>query len=427
MRGVTGRITTCAVALLLPVLAAAQQNQTLRDRDPYLDDARRLADELQDANFRWRRFYLLSRFRLAEVTLGGPVYVPTGSERQSLSFGVETLQRLYFVPHRKIIVAAEATPSYAFFEAQDASGETTNGQFNYNLRGDVHLLFNHLYLDAYTERSDQLRSYVADINRLATARRDETGVKGELKYSSRTSAMFSARVGEITHPRDRFQPSDAIVGDDVIAIPIQRLDRDEVSGRLSLIHHTLPRTSFFAAGETSDYSFHEAEERDSSRRWIGAGFIYDSGRSVVRFEAGPARLDFDDPAVDDFEGIVGGLSATREHRRWTARASWNRDIGFALGEANPYFVNDLAGVSADFSATRRLTLRIASARQTDRYERPVGGVKRRDDTTFSTVGFRHASRRLNTGLDIGWYERNSNLGIEEDSGIRYVLHLSFTP
>ena len=34
---------------------------------------------------------------------------------------------------------------------------------------------------------------------------------------------------------------------------------------------------------------------------------------------------------------------------------------------------------------------------------------------------------VNAPARVGWYERNSNLGIEEDSGIRYVIHLSFTP
>lgn len=427
VRGGTKLVVACAVALLMPVMGDAQQDQTLRDRDPYLDDARRLTEELQDANFRWRRFYLLSRFRLAEVSFAGPVDIPAGGESQRLSFGVETLQRLYFVPHRKVILSAEAVPSYAFFEARNAEGDTTNGQFNYNVRGDAHFLLNHLYLDVYGQRSDQLRAYVSDINRLATARQEEFGVRGELKYSSRTSAMFSARTAETTHPRSRFQPSRPAPGDDVVPIPVQQLDRDEVGGRVSLLHRTLPRTSFFAAGEASSYSFHQSESRDANRFWAGAGMLFDSGRTQIRVEAGPARLDFEDAAVDDFAGVIGTFSATRQHRRWSTRASWNRDVGFALATENPYFLSDVAGVSGDFQATRRLTLRVATAWQTDRYDQPVSGIERRDDISFSTIGFRHSTRILQTGLDVGWYERRSTAGIEEDSGIRYVVHLSLTP
>ena len=424
MGGVRQRVATWILALALPVVAVAQQDQTLRDRDPYLDNTRRLTEELQQANFRFGRFYLLSRFRLAEISFAGPVYVPAGEDREGLSFGVEAPQRLYYVPHRKVIFSAEATPSYAFFDAEDASGKRTNGQFNYRLRGDLHLLFNHLYLDLYTQRADELRAHVADLNRLATTREDETGIAGELKYSSRTSAMFSARVRELRYPTDRYQPGNI---EDIIPVEIQDLDRDETNARLSLHHRTFPLTSLFVAGEGSEYSFESAPERDSSRRWLGAGLLFDSGRTEFRAEAGPATLDFVDPALEDFEGIVGGASVARQHRRWAARASWNRDVGFALAAANPYFNSDVRGVNFDFYATRRLTLRLASAWQTDSYDRPVDGIRRQDDIMFSTIGFRHGTRRFQTGLDVGWYERESNTGVEEDSGIRYVVHLSFTP
>ena len=425
MGGMRRRLTTCVLALALPAVASAQTPQTLRDRDPYLDSARELTEELQEANFRFGRFYLLSRFRLAEVSFAGPVYVPAGEEREGLSFGIEAPHRLYYAPHRKVILSAEATPSYAFFDARDAEGERTNGQFNYRLRGDLHLLFNHLYLDLYTQRADELRAHVADLNRLATAREDETGVAGELKYSSRTSAIFNARMRETRYPTERYQPRSGEEG--LIPVPIQQLDRDETNARLSLNHRTFPLTSLFVAGEGSQYEFHSATHRDASRRWVGAGLLFDSGRTEFRVEAGPATLDFEDAALEDFEGMVGGMTLTRQHRRWSANASWQRDVGFALAAGNPYFRNDVRGASFDFHATRRLTLRVATAWQTDRYDQPVDGIKRRDDITFSTVGFRHSIRRFQTGLDIGWYQRESNTQVEEDSGIRYVVHLSFTP
>jgi hypothetical protein len=424
--GVKKWIATWMLALSLPVVAAAQQDQTLRDRDPYLLDAKRLAEELQQANFRWGRFYLLSRFRLSEITFAGPVYVPAGDEDTGLSFGVEAPQRLYYTPHRKVILSAEATPSYAFFNARDASGEPRDGQFNYRLRGDAHFIFNHLYLDLYTEGSDDLRAHVADLNRLATTRERESGIAGELKYSSRTSALFTARVRDTRYPEDRYQPSRPSPGGD-IPVPVQDLEREETNARVSLVHRTFPLTSFLVAAEGSEYDFRTGELGGASRRSLGGGVLFDSGRTELRLEAGATTLDFDDPSSQDFDGLTGSLTAIRTHRRWTAQGSWNRDVGFSLTPDNPFFRSDVRGASFDYQARRRVIVRLATAWQTDRYDQPVNGILRQDDVTFSTIGFRHTTRKLVTGLDVGWYERNSTTDFEEDSGIRYVVHLSFTP
>jgi len=64
---------------------------------------------------------------------------------------------------------------------------------NYALRADAHFLTNHLYLDVYRTRANQMRAFVSDINRMATVKENETGVVGEFKYSSRTSALFALR------------------------------------------------------------------------------------------------------------------------------------------------------------------------------------------------------------------------------------------
>jgi hypothetical protein len=422
------------LALALPVCAAAQQGETLRDRDPDLEGDKRVTAELQEANFRAGQFYFLSRFRLSEVSVGGPVYVPTGDESSSLSFGVEAPQRLHFVPHRKAVFSVEAVPSYSYLgktETTTQQGETLRereGQFNYRVRADAHFLLNHLYLNLYTQRGDELRPHVSDINRVATVRHHETGLGTELKYSSKTSALLSLRFGESTYPLDRYQPfgSPDITGESGL-LPLQQLDRKEINARVGVLHKTFPRTSLFVATEGSEYEFLSDPRRDSSRRWVGGGFLFDSGRTQMRVEAGPASLDFKEGTATDFEGILGGIKASHLRRRWTYAFSFNRDVGFSIYDRNHFFRSDLRSATLDYQATRRLQLRFSSAWQTDSWDIPVAGVERQDDTMFTTAGFRYGMRRIQTGLDLGWYERNSNIGLEEDSGIRYVVHLSFTP
>jgi hypothetical protein len=417
-------LASILIAVVIPVLASAQQNQTLRDRDPDLAAAKTLAADLQRANFHIGPFYLMSRIRVSDAGVSGNTGVPTGGDNAGLSLSVEAPQRLYFVPTKKVILSAELIPSYAFFSSDQREEEGDSGQFNYLLRGDAHFLTNHLYLDVYAQRANQLRAHVAELNRIATVEDTETGVSGEWKYSSRTSALFTLRYRKNTYPEDRYQP-DLIPGAEFN--PIQLLDRRERNGRVSFMHKTLPQTSFFVAGEVSSYEFETASYKDGRRSYFGAGALYDTGRTQIRLEAGPMKLDFEDPAQRDFSGVSATLHATRSNGRWLYRAMLQRDLGFSIFENNNYFVSDVLTANVEYVASRRITLRGGTALQRDNYDVPVNGFDRRDTTSFTSAGLIYGLRALRIGGDVGWYERDSTYAGDVDSGIRYVVHLSFNP
>jgi hypothetical protein len=407
------------MAVVCPVVSHAQEDQKLRDRDPDLSAAKKVAADLQQANFHSGPWYLLSRFRISDAGYTESAYVPTGDQSGGISLSVEAPQRFYFVPRRKVVVSADFVPGYSFLSKGDR-----RGQFNYSARGDVHFLLNHLYLDVYAAGSDQLRAHIADINRVATVRETETGIGGEVKYSSRTSGVFTVRLRKSDYPLSRYQPD---LGNNPDFNPIELLDRKEKNARVSLYHKTFPLTSLFVSTEVSQYDFTAAHARNSTRSWVGGGFLYDSGRSQVRLEAGPVRLNFDDPAQHDHSGIAGSLRGSRAQGRRTYTAGVERDLGFSIFAGNNYFVGDRANAGVAYNATRRLTLRANLAAERDHYETIVRGVERRDDITFSSLGFTYAFRKLTTGLDVGWYTRESTYGGDTDSGLRYIIHLSFTP
>jgi hypothetical protein len=425
--GARQRLISVALAGFIPLFAVAQEG--LRDRDPDLSVVKKLAADLQKANLHYGPFYFLSQFRLADAGYSATgEYLPTGDQSGGgLAFSVEAPQRLYFVPSKKSVFTAEVTPGYSFFRGRQPNGqEERDGQFNYRLRGDAHFLFNHLYLNPYATRSDQLRAHVADINTLATSRDGEVGLGGEIKYSSRTSAVFSARYRQSTYPLDRFQPIDPDNANRLV--PVFLLDRDERNARLAFHHKTFPLTSLFIAGERSNYSFDNATYKDSSRTWYGGGFLYEAGRSSVRVEAGPAMLDFEDPAQTDFKGVVGNLRAGRTIGRWRWNFTADRDLGFSIYEDNNYFIASRVGLGVERQATRRLTLRANTFAERDDYDVTVRGIDRQDTTSFSSVGFLYTVRWVSAGLDVGYYERSTNYGDPvDDSGIRYVIHLSITP
>lgn len=412
------RLVAAAFLAIVPLLASGQQDQKLRDRDPDLAAAKRLAADLQQANFHYGPFYLMSRFRISDAGYSESGFVPTGDQSGGISLTVEAPQRLYFVPRKKLIFTAEFVPGYSFFH----EGESSR-QFNYLARGDAHFLFNHLYLDVYASRADQLRAHVADINRLATTREDEVGVGGEVKYSSRTSVLFTARARDTSYPTDRFQPD----LQPAPQIPLQALDRQEQNGRVAFHHKTFPRTSLFVAAERSNYDFANVQRYDSRRTYGAAGFSYEGGVNQLRAEAGPVRLAFDDPTVGDYSGVSGRVEATRGVRRWTFSATADRDLGFSVFADNPYYVATTGSIGANFVATRRLTLHARAAAERDQYETPVQGRTRQDEMSFTSVGFTYALRRVRFGADVGWYERDSTAFGDTDSGIRYALRLSLVP
>jgi hypothetical protein len=401
----------------VPLLASAQQDQRLRDRDPDLAASKKLWGDLQQANFHSGSWYWSSRLRLADAGYTEAGYIPTGDSAGGLSLSIEAPNRFYFVPRKKVIFTADVVPGYSFFR----EGERRR-QFNYLVRGDMHLLLNHLYLDVYASRANQLRAHVADLNRLATAREDEAGVGGEFKYSSRTSALFTLRLRDTSYPKDRFQP-DPGAG----RIAVEVLDRKETNTRLALHHKTFPRTALFVAGERSEYRFPNHEAYRSDRTYAGAGFAYDGGRTQIRLEGGPTRLRFDDPAQPDYSGITAQLGATRANGRWTTTLSAERDLGFSIFLNNPYFIATSGAIGLDYIATRRLTLHAGSVYERDEYDQPVLGLMRTDDISFTSVGFTYGVRRAKFGADVGWYERDTTAWGDTASGIRYALRLSFTP
>lgn len=408
-------ITTIAIGL--SVSALAQQPQTLRDRDPDLEGSKKVAADLQQANFHTGMWYLLSRIRIADAGFSTGAYVPTGESEGGPTLKVEAPNRLYFVPRKKQVYSVEFVPAYSFFEEG-----TRKNQFDYLVRGDAHYLWNHLYLDVYGLRADQLRAHVADINRLATTRDTEYGVAGEAKYSSRTSGLFTVRLRDTEYPEDRFQPDP-----DGNHIAVQVLDRKEKNVRLSALHKTLPRTSFFIAAEGSDYEFDNKASYASRRTYAGAGLQYDTGRMNVRLEAGPMKLDFEDESMEDYEGLTARLETTRSSGRWLYRFSVNRDIGFSIFLDNAYYVATQGAVGVDYTANRHLTLHARSAYERDEFETPVEGRLRTDDISFTSVGFTYGFRRASVGADVGWYERDSTAFGDVGSGIRYALRLSLTP
>jgi hypothetical protein len=403
-----------AVVLTASVSGVLYGQEGLRDRDPQLTATRSIVSDLQTSTFHHGPFYLLSRFRISDIGYDQQFFTASGGSN-SLRLGIAAPQRLYFVPSKKVILSTEVIPSYAFLSRNGLAN-----QFGYTVRGDAQFLLNHLYLDVFGVTSDDIRPDTAEINSPLTLKEKKYGVNGELKYSSRTSMLFSAIRREARYPLSRAQP---------VGKAVDLLDRDENNYRLALLHKTFGQTSLTLAGERSDYDFRRTTYRNGSRTYVAPGFLYDSGRTTIKGEAGPARLRFTQPGQKEFKGVLGTLGVGQKlAARTSLTASAARDLDFSLFANNNYYILDRAGAIVTYAATRRITLNAQQQFGRDLYEVPVNGILRRDRITYSAVGWLYSRRHFSGGFDVGHFKRTSNdpLGDRED-GIRLVLHLSLTP
>jgi hypothetical protein len=256
-----------------------------------------------------------------------------------------------------------------------------------------------------------------------TQKQNRLGVNGEVKYSSRTSLTFQASTNAKRFPSNQFQPSD---------VQINLLTRNDQTYRTTLVHKTFPLTSLHLAAERSNYRFKFDPIRDSHRTYYGAGFVFNDGKNTLAAEAGPARLDFKNASVRDYKGAIGNAAYTRHNRNWSFSASGNRDIDFSLYDPNTYYILDRGSILVEYDATRRLSLHVSDTAGIDRYDIPTATtfgtfVRRRDTMNFAAVGWLYSFTRLRGGFDIGWYKRTSNIGGDNEDGIRGIVRLSFTP
>ncbi len=419
-------IAAACVAIGSSVLA-----QNVRSRERTFEASETLAADLRRARLRSGPFYLLSNIEFSDLGYENQFFFPTSQQNGSLSLAVAAPQKLYFVPARKTIYALTVTPEYAFFQKGSSAARAPWG---YLVRGDAHYLLNHVYLNAYALQSNKLQALSGEINRIVTQREETAGVTGEIRYSSKTRAFYSASARRYTYPLSRYQPAD-ITTDLSARGNLLDLDRREQNGRLSLLHHTFPLTSLTLAGEVNNYTFTNSPERDASRRYVAPGFTYDAGVTTWKGEAGPAVLHFYTPgASGDFRGIVGSTQLSRRlSPKMNLTIAADRDVDFSIAAGERYYVADRALLAIDRQASRRLTLRFSSTLGRDSYPaatlNPVDVqlARRRDEFSFTAVGWRYTLRHVKGGFDIGYYQRHSNFAIDEQNGIRLAIALSLSP
>ena len=386
---------------------------------PILDNAKRLASELQRATFHSGPFYLLSSFQIADIGYerSDQFFVPTEDQTSGITLNVDAPHRLLLRslaedhPLRRRRPRLQRLPPRRRLEPVQLPGPRRRAVPPQSP------------LPRRLRQPRRLRCArtSARLNRLVTAARTTIGVNGEIKYSSRTSFLVAGSERDTSYPRSRIQPDDQ---------PVERLDRTEQNLRLSGIHKTFRKVSLSLAAEGSEYDFdNQPGFTNSQRRYVAPGLIWEGDRAGLRIEGGPATLTFD-----------GGR---RRIRRLPGRHRRLRAVGAAVEQqparqSRPRFF----GVRGQQLLHRRPGGGAADVRRDPALEPPrdrvmpaatatntrINGVKREDDLSFISGGFLHTTRRMRGGVEVGYFQRDSNFrrrAPEWNTADR--VHLSFTP
>jgi len=416
-----------SIAAVCIAIGSSVSAQNLRSRERTFEASETLAADLRRARIHSGPFYLLSNLQFSDLGYENSFFFPTSEQGSGLSLAIAAPQKLYFVPAKKTVYALSFTPEYAVF----TQGRASNA-WGYLVRGDAHYLLNHLYINPYALQSNKLQALSGELNRVVTQREDTVGVGGEIRYSSKTRALYTASARHYTYPTSRYQPNDL---NNILIQNLLDLNRRERNARLSLLHHTFPLTSLTLASEWNRYTFQVATDKNSTRRYLAPGFAYDNGRTTLKGEAGPAVLHFQTSGPSpDFRGLVG--NAQYGHRigpKMSLTMAADRDVDFSIAAAERYYVADRASLALERQATRRLTLRFSSTLGRDVY--PIATInpvdiqlaRRHDEFSWTAIGWRYAMRHARGGFDIGYYQRRSNFDIDEQSGIRLAIALSLSP
>jgi hypothetical protein len=406
-------ISVGVLLVVCAVNASAQETLLLdRDRDPALDGARRVYADLSHASLRYGSLYLLSRFELSDLAIE-PDFTPDSDNDLALSIVAGLPNRAYWHPSKKFALSGDVTPSLAFV---DRDGLTT--QKGYALRGDAHLLLNHIYVDVYGATADELGTLPAEVGGIGTSTNRTLGADAELKYSSKTSVLVTATDSEVRYPLDRLQPD---------KVPVDLYDNDTRHYRATMLHKTFPRVAFSLTGDRREWEFPNTRYSDARRNHVALGATYIVRRKSFRVEAGPASMTFADPTYRTFKGVIGQLSANVPvGKRWTFQSALNRDVTFSNYENSGYYVADFATIAANWTVTRKLSFQFSPTLGRLSYDVPVNGILREDRYRQILAGWTYSTPRFRGGFDIVHYARNSNAIPGDRSGIRLILRLSLT-
>ncbi|HVT45988.1 MAG TPA: outer membrane beta-barrel protein [Thermoanaerobaculia bacterium] len=377
--------------------------------------------ELEKARFHIGPFYLLSELELNPLfDLGYDLnlLMPATSEKRDWGIAVGAPLKAFFVPSKKFVMTADARPVYRWYLHNEE-----NRDLSWAYRGDIHFLFNHLYLNFHAEIADQRLRDRLELNNLVDRETVSWGSAGELTLSSRTNINFSAAYRDIEYPDTSNQPDESIT----------QLSREETSFHGAIRHHTFPTTWLRSGIDVTDYQF-DSTARDSQRREVFIGATRDRAIHDLDIQIGYLEQTHDTPDFEDFGGIVGTVQwSYHPRRRLDVRTLVERQLEFSTFGANSHYVLDRVQLITVVPLGQRLKVDLQGQVGRARYpmaEAMEDGTfaRRTDDLLFAAIGgIYQITRQFGAGFGVGYFERNSNFEQFSEDGIQLLLRLSLRP
>ncbi len=421
-----------AITFLVIVISPAQAQESeatnsARDRQRKFAGKETVEKDLQRARFRRGSFYLLSELAVDDAGYDADIYSSSPDEsgdlQQSasgdLSVTISAPQKLYYVPTKKFAVSAEARPGYIWFAQQ-----SRDRSFNSRYRGDVHFMFNRLYLNFHGLIADERKRDLSELNFLVNTKNRQFGSDAEMIVTGRTSLRGSVRSYQFDYPAN----------DRIDDRQIQLLARNELITSAVVRHKTFPATALELGVERNRFDFDLDTARNGAQESVFVGAIREDGARSLRARLALTQLNYNDVSKEDYTGPTGSLSYRLSPRRKVqVQTEAERRLEFSIFQSNSHFAADRLRVMNDVDVTRKLTLRALGEVGQNGYFVAVNDIrdgrikKRRDQILYGSLGFLYTVRKIRAGFDVGYFDRTSNFERYNDDGIRLILRLSIIP
>jgi len=367
---------------------------------------------IETAPWRVGPFYLAPEIRVREIGYDANVYREREQDEPVTDYTFTLSPQItgYWLLGNSIILSFRENPEYVFYLDQ-----TRERRWNHNFSPQLRwMILNRFVAGGRYEYQDRRYRFSS-----------ETDVRVNVLTKTYEGSLFFETPRE-TSLGIRYTRNDVTLNDiDVpgMNFPLsERLSRqeDEITGEFFYL--LLPDSFFFIKGGYSQYrfSFESSSFRDADSRQIYTGLQFPALGDFQGF----LSLGFKsfEPLAEDrnsFTGLVGQAEIDYRMRRMRFRASYRRDNRFSFYGNTTYFIENQVGGGVSLYFSRSLRIDYDYRYGINNYPEAdwfVGGesvlLEREEIIQSHTAGIVvRIFRNVGIGLNLNYWERNSNVSI----------------
>jgi hypothetical protein len=391
------------LALAIPASAMGQVPGSTRE----------ITDVRSNARGHFGPFYLTPSVLVKDLGVDGNVFNAAGEAQSDFTFTVKPSLRVWMPMARRALVKATFAPDLVWY-AEHTSERSFNPDAT--VRGEVYLGRLTVFGERGYVSSRQRPNHDVDIRSRYVQESTAAGVG--VAVTSRLSLDVAGRQTDV-----RYDAASEFEG---ISLA-QTLNRETRGVQLTARHHLTPLTTLALRAEAVEdrFEFSPGRNADSYRVMPGVEF---APQALIKGTAYVGYRKFTplfSAILPEFSGVVGELGLSYTLLGSTVfGASYRRDLAYSYSADQPFFVDNVVGISIRRALGSRFDVLVSGDRHQYDYETILTAgpdVSPRRDITWlytASVGYR-LGRDGRIGFGVSHVERESTTQGREYRNLRF--------